>query len=43
MYQNYVRPHDALGKTPAEVPGIKVEGKDNWRTQLLNPRTNQRI
>jgi hypothetical protein len=29
IYHNFVRPHMGLeGKTPAEVAGIKVEGRD---------------
>ena len=37
IYHNYVRPHEALdGKTPAEVAGIKVEGKDKWLTLIQN-------
>jgi hypothetical protein len=34
---NYVRPHIGLkGKTPAEVAGIEVEGKDKWLTIIQN-------
>jgi hypothetical protein len=37
IYHNYVRPHEALGnKTPAEVCGIKVEGKNKWLTLIQN-------
>jgi len=37
IYHNYVRPHEALdGKTPSELCGIKVEGKDKWLTLIQN-------
>ena len=37
IYHNYIRPHEALeGKTPAELAGIKVEGKDKWLTIIQN-------
>jgi hypothetical protein len=37
IYHNYVRPHEALeGKTPADVCGIKVEGRDKWLTLIQN-------
>jgi putative transposase len=37
IYHNYIRPHEALnGKTPAEVCGIKVEGKNKWKTLIQN-------
>jgi hypothetical protein len=37
IYHNYMRPHEALdGKTPAELCGIKVEGKDKWLTLIQN-------
>ncbi len=37
IYRNYVRPHEALeGKTPSEVAGIKVEGKNKWLTLIQN-------
>ncbi len=37
IYHNYVRPHMGLkGKTPAEVAGITVEGKDKWMTLIQN-------
>lgn len=37
IYHNYVRPHMALsGKTPAEVCGIEVQGKDKWFTLIQN-------
>ena len=36
IYHNYVRPHETLkGKTPAEVAGIEVKGKDKWFTLIL--------
>jgi transposase-like protein len=37
IYHNYMRPHEALdGKTPAELCGNKVEGKDKWLTLIQN-------
>jgi len=37
IYHNYVRPHEALdGKTPSEVAGIKIEGRDKWLTLIQN-------
>ena len=39
IYHNYVRPHEALeGKTPSEVGGIKVEGK---QMAYANPERSQ--
>jgi hypothetical protein len=36
-YHNYFRPHMGLkGKTPAEVCGIEVRGKDKWKTLIQN-------
>jgi hypothetical protein len=37
IYHNYIRPHEALeGKTPAEVAGIEVKGRDKWLTLIQN-------
>lgn len=37
IFHNYIRPHMALdGRTPAEVAGIKVKGKDKWLTLIQN-------
>jgi len=37
IYHNYVRPHEALnGRTPAELCGIEVEGKNKWLTSIQN-------
>lgn len=37
LYHNYFREHEALdGKTPAEVAGIKIEGKNKWITLIQN-------
>jgi putative transposase len=37
LYHNFIREHQALnGKTPAEACGIKVEGKNKWRTLIEN-------
>jgi len=35
IYHNYVRPHEALkGKTPAELCGIEIKGKNMWLTLI---------
>jgi putative transposase len=37
IYHNYVRPHEALeGLTPADMCGIKIEGKNKWITLIEN-------
>ena len=37
IFHNYIRPHEGLdGKTPAEVCGIKIEGKNKWLTLIQN-------
>jgi putative transposase len=37
IYHNYIRPHESLGgQTPAEACGIKVEGKNKWKTLIQN-------
>ena len=37
QYHNYFREHEGLvGKTPAEVAGIKIEGKNKWITVIQN-------
>jgi len=37
IYHNFIREHEGLdGKTPAEVCGIKVEGKNKWKTLIEN-------
>jgi hypothetical protein len=42
IYHNYIRPHEALeGKTPAEVAGIEVKGKDKWLTLIQNAGKNR--
>ena len=39
IYHNYIREHMALdGLTPAEVAGIKVEGKNKWITLIQNAK-----
>lgn len=40
IYHNYIRPHEALdNKTPAEVSGIKIEGRNKWITLIQNAKT----
>jgi hypothetical protein len=35
IYHNYVRPHESLdGRTPADMCGIKIRGKDKWLTLI---------
>jgi len=36
LYHNFIREHDALGKTPAEACGIKIEGENKWLTLIQN-------
>ena len=37
IYHNYIRPHEALkDKTPAEVAGIEIQGKNKWLTLIQN-------
>ncbi len=36
LYHNFIREHDALGKTPAEACGIKIEGQNKWKTLIEN-------
>jgi transposase-like protein len=37
LYHNYFREHEGLnGKTPAEIAGIKIEGKNKWITVIQN-------
>jgi hypothetical protein len=37
LYHNYFRQHEGLaGKTPADVAGIKIEGKNKWITVIQN-------
>ena len=39
IYHNYVRPHMGLdGKTPAEVCGIEIQGKNKWKTLIQNAK-----
>jgi transposase-like protein len=35
LYYNFIRPHESLnGKTPSELAGITIEGKDKWLTLM---------
>ena len=39
IYHNYIRPHEALnGKTPSELAGIEIKGKDKWLTIIQNAK-----
>jgi hypothetical protein len=41
LYHNYIRPHMALnGKTPAEMCGIQIQGKNKWKTLIENASSN---
>ena len=41
MYHNYFRKHEGLvGKTPAEVAGIRIEGQNKWITIIQNAATS---
>jgi len=40
IFHNYIRGHEGLdNKTPAEVCGIKVEGKNKWITLIQNAKS----
>lgn len=44
IYHNYIREHMALnGLTPAEVAGIKVEGKNKWITLIQNAKKSSNL
>jgi transposase-like protein len=37
IFHNYIREHSGLdGKTPSEACGIKIEGKNKWKTLIQN-------
>jgi transposase-like protein len=37
VFHNYIRPHEALdGRTPADLCGIEVKGKNKWLTIIQN-------
>jgi transposase-like protein len=38
IYHNFIREHQALGKTPAEACGIKLEGNNKWLTLIQNAK-----
>ncbi|MBN1245232.1 IS6 family transposase [Candidatus Bathyarchaeota archaeon] len=43
IYHNYIRPHENLnGRTPAEACGIKVEGKNKWKTLIQHATKDAR-
>jgi putative transposase len=43
IYHNYIREHEALdGKTPAEVAGIKIEGRNKWLTLIQNANSHSK-
>jgi len=40
LFHNYFRPHTSLGgKTPAEIAGIRIQGKDKWKTLCGIPKS----
>ena len=42
IFHNYIRPHESLdGKTPADMCGITVEGKNKWLTLIQNAAQKQ--
>ena len=43
IFHNYIRKHQALGKTPVEKCGIKVEGDNKWITLIQNASNNNKI
>jgi putative transposase len=43
IYHNYIRPHEALeGKTPADLCGIEIQGKNKWKTLIENASLEKR-
>jgi hypothetical protein len=39
LFHNYIRPHKALDyRTPSEVAGIEIKGKDKWLTIIQNAK-----
>jgi len=39
IFHDYIRGHEGLGdKTPAEVCGIKINGKNKWITLIQNAK-----
>jgi transposase-like protein len=44
LYHNYFREHEGLaGKTPAEVAGIRIEGKNKWVTVIQNASKDKKL
>jgi hypothetical protein len=42
LFHNYIRPHKAINnRTPADVAGIKIKGKDRWLTIIQNAKANE--
>jgi len=41
LYHNFIREHDALGKTPAEAAGINIEGNNKWITLIQSASKKQ--
>lgn len=40
LFHNYIRTHQGLdGKTPADLCGIKIKGKNKWITLIQNAST----
>lgn len=40
IYYDFIKLHQGLkGKTPSEACGIKVEGKNKWKTLIQNAST----
>jgi putative transposase len=40
IFHNYIREHQALGKTPAEECGIEIQGENKWLTLIQNASKN---
>lgn len=42
VYYNFTKKHGGLdGRTPAEVAGIRVDGKNKWKTIIQNASISQ--
>ncbi len=41
IFHNYIREHQALGKTPAEKCGIEIQGENKWLTLIQNASSEE--
>jgi transposase-like protein len=43
LYHNFIREHQALGKTPAEACGIQIQGSNKWITLIQNASKGKQV